>query len=583
MVKKLQYIFVFFMILFMYILALSKINAETFNVYEVKTKCSVRDKAGDNNAPLTSGGDIIYVFANQPVDFLSSTKAIYNGDKNAIWYAIKFDYAAKEYTGYVPKSCLYDVKTYSYNDSEKFEANIKNFPDSYKPYLRKLHAMHPNWTFVVDKNNLDWVKTTTQESIPGQSAISNIYTSLIYKDETYPNGILVDGTTWFAPCLEAVAYYLDPRNFLNEKYIFMFETLSYSNVQDSSVPIILKGSFMEGTFKDGEKNKKYSDAFIEAARLTNVSSSHLASRSLQEMGTKMSSAASGTVQGYEGYYNFYNIGAYSGTDNYLKGLQYAKDHGWDSVQKSITGGAEFIGSSYINKGQDTIYYEKFNVSSKTKNPYTHQYMTNVVAPSSEASKIYTSYKSNNMLSNSYSFTIPVFNNMPSTAVKVLKIDTIGGQEKEPEQEEQAEEKIEEVIVKPEEKIANAGYKLTNGFITKITYKTDMSSLRNLLVKQNASIGTTNSSFKAKTSGIIATGDKVEVDGKTYETVIYGDASGDGEITIKDLLQIQKHLLGAKTLSGSYKEASDVSKDKEVTIKDLLQIQKYLLGYKEITQ
>ena len=65
--------------------------------------------------------------------------------------------------------------------------------------------------------------------------------------------------------------------------------------------------------------------------------------------------------------------------------------------------------------------------------------------------------------------------------------------------------------------------------------------------------------------------------------MYGDPSGDGVATIKDLLLVQKYLLGAQGLDGVYKEAADVSKDKAVTIKDLLLIQKYLLGTGSIEQ
>ena len=58
--------------------------------------------------------------------------------------------------------------------------------------------------------------------------------------------------------------------------------------------------------------------------------------------------------------------------------------------------------------------------------------------------------------------------------------------------------------------------------------------------------------------------------------IKGDVSGDGEITILDLLKVQKHLLKASLLTDEYLVAADTSDDNEVTILDLLRIQKYIL-------
>ena len=85
-----------------------------------------------------------------------------------------------------------------------------------------------------------------------------------------------------------------------------------------------------------------------------------------------------------------------------KGLQYAKDGNgasdeikkkylipWNSKEKSITGGGIFIGSSYINVGQNTIYLQKFDVNDDRGMPlFWHQYMTNVLAPYSESNIIY---------------------------------------------------------------------------------------------------------------------------------------------------------------------------------------------------
>lgn len=582
--KKFNFILIF-MIMFSYFMFIQNVKAASYDVYTVKYKCPVRTSASDRSSIIKNGNDSVYVYQNQQVDYIKSATGPNEGNNNATWYAIKFDYAAREYTGYVAKACMDDVKTYSYTDDASFEQSISAFPESYKPYLRKLHAIHPNWTFKVDNTNLDWNASVVAESRIGQSAISKLYPSLFYRDDQNPNGIIVDGTSWYAPCYDAVAYYLDPRNFLNEKNIFMFESLLYNANQDTSVQGILNGSFMSGEFTENGYTKTYANAFIEAAKETGVSSTHLASRALQEMGTTMSSAASGTVPGYEGYYNFYNIGAYSGEDNYLKGLEYAKNKGWNSIQKAITGGAKFISDSYVNNGKDTLYFQKFNVSESSKTPpYTYEYMTNIMAPSSEASSIYNSYKNGGKLNDSYAFKIPVFNSMTANAYKVSRTDTVGGKEEGNGDTTENKPEEEKPTVSPETKISNAGYSVSTGYLTKVSVGEDMSTLRQKLTNQGAIVATLNSSWSSKTSGTLATGDIIEVDGsKRYEVVIYGDIDGDSKISVVDLLYIKKYILGDMSLNPVNKEAADISKDGKVDVVDLLLLKKQLLNEYTINQ
>lgn len=585
--KNRKYMLIMLFILsFMLILPLN-IKAASYNVYKVKYKCKVRTSASDKVSAIKNGNDDVTVYPNQELEYIKTVKGPNNGMNNQDWYAVKFDYAARGYTGYVAKACMYDTKTYSYNDDSSFEQSISSFPNSYKPYLRKLHAIHPNWTFKKDNTNLDWAASVTAESQKGQSSISYLYPSLFYRDSENPNGIIVDGKSWYAPCYDAVGYYLDPRNFLTEKNIFMFESLVYNEKQNSSVQGILNGSFMEGSFSEEGYTKKYADAFIEAAKTSGVSSTHLASRALQEMGTKMSSAASGTVSGYEGYYNFYNIGAYSGENNYILGLQRAVKEGWNTRQKAITGGALFIANKYVNNGKDTLYFQKFNVSSKRKTaPYTYEYMTNIMAPSSESASIYSSYEKNGKLGDNYTFTIPVYNNMTSNAYKVSRTDTVGGNETDNGKTEENNNNggNNKPEISPETKVSNAGYSLETGYITKVNLGEDMSSLRQRLSNALATAATLNSSWNSKTSGAIATGDIVEIDSKkTFQVVVYGDINGDANISVVDLLFIKKYILGEINLAEPNKKAADINKDGKVDVVDLLLIKKYLLQEYNINQ
>lgn len=244
---------------------------------------------------------------------------------------------------------------------------------------------------------------------------------------------------WVNASKQAVEYTMDPRNFLNEVRVFMFEKLSYDTSQtQNAVEKILYGtefyqrkvSYKTSNGDTVNLNKTYSDLIWEAAVYSGVSPYHLASRIKQEVGPFIThSSISGTVSGYEGIYNFYNIGATSSAENLgaiKNGLNFAKNGGnltqqekrnllipWDTPEKAIKGGAVFIGKSYISVGQNTLYLQKFAVNTDyPENLYWHQYMTNCLAPYSESWSIYKAYQNNSMLDSSIGFLIPVYENMP---------------------------------------------------------------------------------------------------------------------------------------------------------------------------
>jgi beta-N-acetylglucosaminidase len=238
-----------------------------------------------------------------------------------------------------------------------------------------------------------------------------------------------DGSTWVTASEKAVKYYMDPRNFLTEDAIFQFESLEYQEEEQtkSGVENILKNTPMyktEYSYTDDsgkESTITYSQTFMEAAVSSGVSPYHLASRVKQEVvtgPTSMSTSVSGTVKGFEGIYNFYNIGANNSTKAggaVANGLAWAnKDttylRPWNTIYKAIVGGAQYLGSNYINVGQNTLYLQKFNVTSG--NTYNHQYMSNIEAPASEALKTATAY-GEDKADMSIVFSIPVYYGMPS--------------------------------------------------------------------------------------------------------------------------------------------------------------------------
>lgn len=233
---------------------------------------------------------------------------------------------------------------------------------------------------------------------------------------------------WKCASTAAVAYYMDPRNSLNENYIFQFEQLTYDekNQTKEGVELILKPcNYAQGkvTYYDSKGNKKtldktYVDVIMEASKEYNISPYHLASRIRQEQGAgNAGSMISGTWTGgdgnYKGLYNFFNICAY-GKNIVQNGLKYAKSQGWTDPEKSIKGGAKILASGYISIGQDTLYLEKFDVVNGGDGYYSHQYMTNVSASRTEGYTIRNTYTDMGLLSSEskIKFKIPVYKNMP---------------------------------------------------------------------------------------------------------------------------------------------------------------------------
>lgn len=327
--------------------------------------------------------------------------------------------------------------------ADEFETSIGSFPESYKPYLRALHQKYPNWVFKPYNTGLDFSTAVSNEASNDKSLVEKSYNDYLKSravgdyDASTKKYIAKDGSTWVSASKNTVAYFMDPRNFLNDTHIAMYEQLSYDKAAHTQegVEAILSGSFMYNTNiaylnssgKYITTNEKYSARIINAAQTTNVSPYYLASKILQEGGKASSttyagmgagSSINGQYSGYKGIYNFYNIGASDGTNAVANGLKWAStgtsyQRPWNTPAKSIVGGATYIGEKYINLGQDTTYFQRFNVVGNTSHPiYTHQYMTSIYGCASEAASTMTAYTSLGITGRSKTFIIPVYNNMP---------------------------------------------------------------------------------------------------------------------------------------------------------------------------
>ena len=164
--------------------------------------------------------------------------------------------------------------------------------------------------------------------------------------------------------------------------------------------------------------KQYASYFLEASEVSKVSPIYLASLVKQEVGTSTTNICTNGKAGrlsdgvdYTGYYNFYNI-ASSSLDPKLKSLQYAKKAEWNSPQKAIVNGSTIISNNYVNCGQYTSYFQKFNLSSKATKALWHQYTTNITALISPANSTYNAYKNFGLIEKDFVFSIPVYSGMP---------------------------------------------------------------------------------------------------------------------------------------------------------------------------
>ena len=294
-------------------------------------------------------------------------------------------------------------------------SDISAFPGSYQSALRSLKSAHPNWTFVPMKTGLDFNAAVSGEMAGDRSLIQPTSSN---KEKGWVGSACSSESGWNYATKSAVTHYMDPRNFLTESYIFQFEQLTFNSSYhtEAAVQSFLNSTFMKGTLSDDTKGRTYAKAFYEIGSSRKLSPIHLASRVYQEQGQGTSGLISGTYAGYEGYYNYFNVGVNgsSTTEKIVKGLEYAKNMGWNTRYKSLEGGAATIGNNYILKYQDTIYLEKFNVDKNSPyGVYNHQYMQNIQAPASESTSTRKMYSNAGSLNSAFVFKIPVYDNMPN--------------------------------------------------------------------------------------------------------------------------------------------------------------------------
>ncbi len=587
-----------FLIIFsIVLLSVTAVPAAALAEFGIITGNGVRVRSQTN----TSSSSVIK--GSLPVDTVVTILSKVTGTEvesghGKIWYKI----ADGSLTGYVYGYYLKEV-----TDPEvvpvselTYKEQLAAFPSGYQAAIKNLHSVYPNWVFVADPidgkfNDYVIAEAAYPNKCVSLSSDSVSWYSMEKKWYDWTTGKYAQNPSgWTGASREVIAYYMDPRNFLNSQDVYMFMQLSFdSSLQNKdNLKKMIKGTFLD---VDHSKEKNYFDAkgtytsyadvIMEAARRSGVSPYALAATILQEQGINgTSSLISGKYKGYEGYYNFFNYNA-AGTSVIVNGLKYAKQKGWNSRSASIFGGAEQLGSSYVGNGQDTYYYKDFDV--KMKRGSFFQYAQAVYDAKSSSAKLRSLYMADKSLA--LVLKIPVFKSMPSSTSLPAETDkcnnyyflSLSASGLSP-----AFDMYQYQYTLNVTKNTTLQYKLPSGatYTGKASYDLVKGSNKiNLSVKSQTGYKNTYTVTVTASKSCKLTVTAAGSTSKPPETtkLSIGDVTGDGAITVVDLAAVKLHLLGKKKLTGDPMKRADINQDGKITVVDLAAVKLHLLGKKLI--
>ena len=472
-----------------------------------------------------------------------------------LWYKIK--YAGGEYYVYADYVTIQSGSSDAadYGSSFSFEEQLAAFPESYQNLLRDIHASYPNYIFEADYINISYDEAVYQESI-GHRKLVNLYSDGVSwrsldsgcYNRSYGTWNTYSGD-WTDAGIDVIEYYMDPRNFLNTRNMFIFAQQTYSGAETrSGVETIAAGSFLAGNYTDSTGTHSYIDTIMEAAKESNVSPYVIAATIRAEQPTW---GQSPLIDGSHGYYNFFNFGA-SGSDVVGNGIYFAKTQGWDTVYKSILGGAKGYYNGYLKAGQDTYFYKDYNLPNLD---FNHQYAQSVYDQIGNAAFL------RNAIGSDYNavltLRIPVYTEMP---------------------------------------LVPQGYPEENGSLNK-RYAQDGSVLPRgtqtiAMVPNNTMVTTPPVNDVADDPKKVTEQPATPVEEPTtapvqeepttapVQTATYsaGDANGDGKISAMDYVAVKNHIMGTKTITDNAKlKAADANGDGKISALDYVRIKNMILG------
>ena len=471
---------------------------------------------------------------------------------------------------------LFNTKTYAV--SQWISSDIDGIDESlypgFKEKIKSLQSQYPNWTFKVLYTDLNWSDVIANEYTGHNSgprnmiqATSNYQGQWICPICSYTYG------SWRCASQAAIEYMMDPRNSLNSSDIFQFEELMINGCDINAINSMINGTFLQG----------HANEIANSANNTGINPYYIIARLIQEQGRDGSATSSGA----SGYYNPFNIGATGNSDPEVieNAINYARNQGWNTLEKGITGGINFIASSYIKQGQNTLYLQKLDVENKSNGLYWHQYMQNLMAAQSEGTTLRNTYSSTNSISSSHTFVIPLYKNMPSTACSrpngnsdatvsgdIVKVNSTTGLNlrNAPAGSVIGAVSSGEIVTRIEkatskvsgtywDKIRRANGE--EGYVARETYDYESQYKLYLLPLGDDGNSGNNNTDNGNT-------------GNT--TVNKGDVNGDGQVSPGDYVLIKNNILGANTFNEVQKKAADVNEDGQITPGDYVLVKNNIL-------
>ena len=235
------------------------------------------------------------------------------GEENG-WYRVSTGYTVngQEIVGYVSGGYVRTQTIAPGAGAYKNYLTFLGFPESYQSQLIALHKQYPNWVFVANQTGESWATASLKESnrkddYPGISLIhpeqKSSWKSKDFYDYETSEYEKFDGS-WNAASDELVAYYLDPRNFLNGTDIFQFLDQSYDPYQTAdAVQRIVKNTFLavsSVTDADGTVFN-YSAELARIGREIGISPLYLSAVIKQEIGYADNPSINGKSAKYPGF------------------------------------------------------------------------------------------------------------------------------------------------------------------------------------------------------------------------------------------------------------------------------------------
>ncbi|MEG2615039.1 MAG: cell wall-binding repeat-containing protein [Raoultibacter sp.] len=268
------------------------------------------------------------------------------------------------------------------------------------------------------------VKAETRRSICSALGLPYLSVSSLYHDISLAQFAQIESSASGKYTVDEILSSMDPARFAEgTSGFYQFADLSqgYSGMTADQLDSFIDANVSYQEKRNGVRSKLRGSgaSFIAAAKKYQINEVYLLAHAALESGWGCSALAQGTVKGYEGYLNFYGIGAYD-LDPKNGGAALAKDQQWDTPEKAILGAARWISRNYIHPTvasatvsgpQNTLWQMKWDVRrAVAEGGVWHQYATSRTWATGIASVMNDFYRQSNhsFEETGLSFIVPAF-------------------------------------------------------------------------------------------------------------------------------------------------------------------------------